>query len=492
MYNLIIVGGGTGGMIAAAYAKKAYGDKVNVTVIFDHKNPSIGVGESLTPTIRLFMSDVGITDEEMIKQVGSTVKIGLKFKNWLNDGDYYYHGFAAKTPDPDPYSSTAAYDIANDIYDSVDSYSDIFYDNCKIPNPRLTNLLTSSFHIDAVKFTNFLINKYKNSINIIDDIVKDVVVENNNIRNIVLEKNGNMSADFYIDASGFASVLMKKMNNKWVDKSDWLPIDKFIPCPVPTNWDDKKLPPYTTSEATDNGWILQVPLQNRWGIGYLYCSRFTSDEEAITKFNKWLKDNHNYDLTNPRCLSFKSGYWEEQWVGNCLVVGLASGFAEPLEATNIQHTLTQSKLFFQHFNYTVIELDRINYNKRQIDSFENIYNFLRFCYDTKRTDSEFWKYMTNNAPDKIKHFNERIEKGGYLTSGNVGHHFSSFFQYQNFICVANGLKKFNKDKIKQELNEKGLMETSKVLSDKLRRKKINMNTTAVDHYTYIMNTAAGK
>ena len=488
MYNLVIVGGGTGGLIAAANAHLYYKSKIKITVIFDHKNPNIGVGESLTPTIKGFMNRVGITEEEMIVKVGSTIKLGLKFKNWLNNNDYFYHGFLAKTLDPDPFYTTSPYDIATGTYNSSDTFSTEFYENSVIPNPRLTQPFTNSLHIDSVLFTKFLIEKYKNDITIIDDVVKDVIVENNNIKGIILEKSGQMSGDFYIDASGFARVLMKRLNSKWIDKSDWLPINKFIPQPVPTNWDGKKIPPYTTSEATDNGWILQVPLQNRWGVGYLYSSKFTSDDEAISKFTKFLKDNYNHDIVNPKCMSFNSGYWEDQWVGNCLATGLASGFAEPLEATNIQHTISQMGTFFRDFNLKVIEIDRIKYNKAQRTIYENIYLFLRFCYDTKRTDSEFWKYMTNNVPEEIKQLNDKLEQFGYFSPFD---YFSqNVFSYQNFTCVANGLNKFNKDKIMQTINERNILDKTIFYSDKLKRKKINLNTTAIDHTNYINTVLA--
>jgi len=489
MYNIVIVGGGTGGMITAALAKYFYKSNVNVTVIFDHKNPNIGVGESLTPTIKAFLSKIGVDEKEMIKKVSSTIKLGLKFKNWLNDGNYYYHGFLAKTLDPDPHYTTSPYDIATGSYDSSETYSDVFYENCVIPNPRLTQPFTNSLHIDSVLFTNFLIDKFKNDITIIDDVVKDVIIENNNIKGLVLEKNGPFSGDFYIDASGFARVLMSKMKNEWVDKTSWLPLNKYIPQPVPTNWEDKRIPPYTTSEATDNGWILQVPLQNRWGVGYLYSSQFTTDEEAVDKFTKFLKDNYNHDIVNPKCFSFNSGYWKEQWLGNCIVTGLASGFAEPLEATNIQHTISQMTHFFRDFHFKVLEQDRIKYNNGQIAVYENIYLFIRFCYDTKRTDSEFWRYMTNNTPVEIQRLNERLEHFGYFSPFDF---FSqNIFSYQNFTCVANGLNKFNKDRIMQTLNERDLISQTKTYSEKLKRKKSNLNTTAIDHTNYIRDVLNG-
>jgi len=477
-FKFVIVGGGTAGLIAASYLATAFKENTEIVLIYDHNNPGIGVGESLTPIFKQFLNDTKITQAELIKNVSATVKIGLKFKNWLNDGKSFCHGF--NQFNSERWGIRAAYDIVNNNYDGDCLYSSEYFEKGIIPSPTIKSIHGNALHIDATLLSRFIENKFKDKITIIDDVVVDVVKSKNNIKEVILKNRGIVKGDFFIDASGFQCVLMKHMNNSWVDKSKQLPINRFIPNPVPTTHNDN-IPPYTISEATDSGWILQVPLQHRWGTGYLYCSDFTTDEQAHDKFSIWSKENYNFKVTSHSVLKFKSGYWKDQWVGNCLVTGLASGFAEPLEATNIHHTITQLIKFCNIFNYTILEQDRVIYNNAQRELYENIYTYLGFCYTTGRTDSEFWKYMTNNIPGNIKQLLEKAEND-YLNADCVD---GVMFMYENFTCVASGLKKFNTNKIKDILIRKGLYNIGKNLSYKLRQDRLEQIKHSINHKSYI-------
>ena len=484
MHKITVIGGSASGVIAAGLAKAHWGPHVQVTLIYDHKNPGIGVGESLTPQIYRFLDMLDITREDMIKNVNATVKLGLKFKNWLNDGKYYYHGFNHIN-----YANSAlaaGYDIIHDRYTGGSQYDFSYYENSVIPDntkPYSSKEIIGgeSLHIDATLFSKYIEQRIKNDIEIVDDVVLDVIKNGDNIESIVLEKGGKHTADFYIDASGFATVLYKHMGSTWVDKSDWLPINRCIPNPVPVAF--TKQPTYTTSEATDNGWILQVPLQNRWGSGYLYSSQFTSDEEAFDKFNIWRLKNYASEVpVTSKILKFKSGYWKESWRGNCIAVGLACGFTEPLEATNIHHTVTQLFDFFTLYNLVPLEIDRKAYNKQQTEMLENIYLYLRFCYTTGRTDSEFWKYMTNSTPDTVKYIEEKIKLFHLVDqdiSGNV------IFKTENFTAVAVGLKKPNPENIKRITKLRNAFDIAKADSEWLRKIKINEKLRLIDHKQYI-------
>jgi tryptophan halogenase len=474
-YKILVVGGGTAGIMAATYIKKYWKSNVDVTLVYDHSKPGIGVGESLTPVIYEYLDLVGITREELIKNVNATVKLGLKFKNWLNDGKHYYHNFSQYQDSY--YNLVAAYDIAHNQYDSDTAYNATYMDNGLIPgDPNAGQAL----HIDAVLFSRYIENKFQNELTIVDGIVDAVVKNNENIDHVVLNDGRKLSADFYIDASGFQTVLMKHMNTEWIDKKDWLPIDRCIPNPV--EYEFTKQPPYTTSEASTDGWILQVPLSNRWGAGYLYSSEFTSDDEAFSKFSQWSKQTYQKDLTNTsRVLSFKSGYWKDQWVGNCIAVGLASGFTEPLEATNIHHTVEQVRQFVHLNSLGYCSLDRINYNKIMQEFYENVYLYLRFCYTTKRTDSEFWRYMTNNTPSIVADLDEKAQMD-FLTFYDS---LSVMFSFGNFTRVAVGLKKCNRDKIKKILTQRNLLERARQESYSVRQRRAQDLTKAVDHRKFI-------
>lgn len=473
--KIAVVGGGTAGIIAATYIKKYWKTNVEVILIYDHSKPGIGVGESLTPAFYKYLDFVGITRDELIKNVNATVKLGLKFKNWLNDGNYYYHNFAQY--EDDYYNLVAAYDLVQDHYDNDTSYSRVYMENGLIP--RAPNA-QQSLHIDAVQFSKYVENKFANWLTIIDDNVVDVVVNNNKITNLQLEKTGSFSADFYIDATGFQSVLMRKLKNTWIDKKDWLPIDRCIPNPV--EFDFKIQPPYTTSEASADGWVLQVPLGNRWGAGYLYSSEFTTDTEAFEKFSSFVKTTYDTELTNTsRVIKFESGYWKDQWVGNCIVVGLSSGFSEPLEATNIHHTIEQVDQFVHLCSLNYCDFDVMNYNKFMSDFYENVYLYLRFCYTTGRTDSKFWEYMTNNTPKIVKDLEDKV-RFDFLTFYDL---LGPIFSFGNFTRVAIGLKKCDRNSVKQILEQRGLLEQAKQASYQNKLRKQQALKDAVSHRAYI-------
>jgi len=265
-FRIAVVGGGTAGAIAASYVKQCWGDAVEVILIYDHSNPNIGIGESLTPQIYTYLNYVGITREELIKNVNATVKLGIKFKNWLGDGSEFYHSFGEDSASNviSKYNLEAAWDIANGTYDHDCCYQKDFFEQSKIPSCQHAN---QSLHIDGQLFSKFIIEKFKDQLTIHDDVVIDVIKKNNSqeIDYLKLKNNGTLSADFYIDSSGFAKVLFKHLENEWIDRSDWCPIDSCIPSPVFLN--HETIPIYTTAEASTDGWILNVPLQNRWGTG---------------------------------------------------------------------------------------------------------------------------------------------------------------------------------------------------------------------------------
>ena len=473
--KIIVVGGGSAGAITASYLKKYWGKQVNVTVVYDHRTPGIGVGESLTPNIYDYLKYVGITREEMIEFVHGTVKLGLKFKNWLGDGTSFYHPFICNNNDYiNDLNFDSVYDIVNNQYDYDICYSSRILEDNLVPS---SSEATQSLHIDAVLLSKVIFEKFKDHLHIVDGVVTGTVkTDNNIIQSLVLQDGTQIDGDFFIDASGFHSVLFKHVGSKWVDMSDWLPINKCIPNPM--QYDFVEQPPYTTSEASKDGWILQVPLSNRWGTGYLYSSEFTTDQEAFDQFEVFLNKNYNKTLTNTsKVLSFKSGYWEQQGVGNCICVGLSSGFAEPLEATNILHTVSQIIKFTNMYNFKYQEYDVKNYNNYMVEFYKNIYLYLRFCYTTGREDSDFWKYMTNNTPDVVRDLEHKI-----MFEPLASHMFlTGPFNHRNFTKVAWGLKKINIDSYNKFLQTRNAYKIGRARSNFNFEEKLRIYNKAINH-----------
>lgn len=481
MKRICVIGAGSAGAIASSYIKKVYGEEAEVILLYDHKTPGIGVGESLTPIIYDYLNIVGITREDLIKNTEATIKLGLQFNNWLGDGSYFYHGFAEKGIQYNYNNTGMAYDIANNIEYNNLFYSKHYYDDCRLP---LFGPTGESLHINAHLLSTFIINKFKNSLTIIDGEVVGVNKDQKgHISSLILKTGELVYADFFIDASGFSSSVFKHMQSDWVDKTSWLPINRCIPNPV--QWDFDKQPPYTISEATKDGWILQVPLSSRWGNGYLYCSDFTTDEEAFNRFESFTKAKYGVSLTNTsKVLSFKSGYWKQQWVGNCIAIGLSSGFAEPLEATNIHHTLVQLKEFIQLYNDDIKQYDIITYNTTMDRYYKNIYLYLRFCYNTRRTDSSFWNYITNNTPEEVDYLRQKISTDP-LTITSFNNNVSDMFSVPSFTTVASGLKMINKDSYKKWLKNRNLWHNGQLESEMNSKIKEQNKLYTMPHREFI-------
>jgi len=469
MKKFIILGSGTAGLISAGMIKRYWGDKVQVSLYYDANKKNIAVGESTTPLIHYFLNTIGITTEDLIRDLNVTVKLGINFKNWISNTEYF-HGFTEAETFCQPDFSSAVYSIPNDCYDGGVLYNEA---TTTVPNREFD--YEHALHIDTQEFSNYMFEKLKSEIEIIDDIAEKINVKNNSIESIDFRDSGNVTADFYIDCSGFNSLLIKNLETEWIDISNLLPIDRAIPQQVSYDFDE--IPSYTLAEATDNGWIWQIPIGNRYGTGYLYSSKFTSDEEAREKYNSWLLEKFGTELKTDRVIHYKPGYYNQAWVGNCLAVGLSSGFVEPLESTGIHIIIKQILDFIKlNNNLNFLNYDRKIFNKINSNTYEVIIDFICLHYNTNRDDSEFWKYMSNNKKEWVKDIDEKCRKE-FLDSFSVGE--QSFWQLDSYIQVAKGLQMFNKESVGKYLdlqnNKEELLKMMQELHDSNVRSKKEKN-----------------
>ena len=484
-YKITVVGGGTAGVMAATYFKAYWGDLVDVTMIYDHKKPGIGVGESLTPMFDNYLKTVGITTIELIQNCHATIKLGLKFKDWTHEGSVGFHSFpineafAATDKTVADFNAITAYDLLTNQYSNSYNYDEFYFNNNLIFG---TDNLTyrHALHIDANLVGRYIESKFKDRINIIDGIVQQVNVENREITNLVLASGDIITSDLFIDSSGLEYALFKHLDPEWINESSLLPTNRTIPNPLFKEYD--YIPPYTTANATKNGWILDVPLSNRRGTGYVYSSEFTTDEEAKTDFNKWLLKTHGTELASDRVIKFSNGYWKEQWIGNCIAIGLASGFVEPLEATSLHNTYSQLETIVSTHSLFASKFSIASYNMFSNRMYENSFEYIRFFYHTKRTDSEFWKYLTNNTPDWLKELEEDLKNSfaGPRHFPKIG-----MFCAPNYAAIGAGHGRFTKEGLERYLTSKYLMEHAKHASYQVKKIKLDLRKYAVDHKQWI-------
>jgi tryptophan halogenase len=437
--KIVVVGGGTAGWLTALKAQRSYPD-LDITVIESSDIGILGAGEGSTPFLIDFFDHLNIPLSDLIKNCDATIKNGIKFINWNNDGDFYYHGFSTKDrnlgldPMSDMFLSNSSLMLAsislNNNLKEVDFTEKISEKN-KVPfiledkkvnfgfvakkNPILDyqKIGQVSIHFNATKLANRLKEiGLERGIKLVDGTINNVSLDsNNNVSSLTLENNQNIYCDFIFDCSGFHRLIIGKVYNaKWKSYKDFLPVDSAIPFFIEMT---DKIPPYTEAIAMKYGWMWKIPLQTRFGCGYVYDSSLISEEDAIKEIEEFLGYEPIYPRKNKGGFKFNAGCYENTWINNCVAIGLAANFVEPLEATSIWVSIVGLTRLFNNplWIFENSQLIRDEYNDHILNMNNSIRDFIYFHYITLRKDTKFWqKFSYENAPKTLQ---EKINKWQY-------------------------------------------------------------------------------
>jgi tryptophan halogenase len=451
--DVVIVGGGTAGLIAALYVKR-YFPQFNVKIVKSSELGIVGVGEGSTEHWKMFMDDVNINPIELINETKATVKIGILFKNWNYPGSTYIHSIL--TP-----SSFISHQGIVEIYNRLilnnssknpfilnNQFEDIYYQN-KVSLSQ--NLLPSNqFHFDTFKLNQYLIKKcLEREILVKDFYIQDVNLnEKGYIDSLITSTNTLIKGDFFIDCSGFKKILISKLGARWKSYQDYLPMNRAITFSTDLNL-QKNIEPYTLTTALSSGWTWKIPTQERYGNGYVFSDNYINPDEALKEFNQHLGTNTEKVTKD---IKFEAGKVDKFWIKNCIGIGLAGSFAEPLEAQSIGFSIIQSKLLTESINswmYNPLNICN-KFNKTLDGIFDNIIDYVQLHYLTQRKDSKFWK----DKPFKLTEFNKNTIPNfalGIFSPFDFPQH--AMFKHLNFYQVYYGLDLLNISKIKfQQLN----------------------------------------
>ena len=382
--KILVMGGGTAGWLTALYITKTF-PQHHVTLMESKPIGILGAGEGSTPHLTSFLNMLGVDLQELLKECKGTIKQGISFENWNGDGEKYFHPFAVRNQyyhfSIDNLFGHTCYDyylkhlihrkmpLKDHTYSSIQSYKNIID----------TDNIDHSIHFDAHLLADYLKKITKVDKHIYDEIKEIKHDEHGNITSI-----NNVECDFVFDCTGFRRELIGKVfNRKWKSYQKHLPIKKAIPFFLPT---DNK--PYTQAIAMKYGWVWKIPLQHRYGAGYIFDSDYITEEEAFNEAKEMFPE-----IEYTRTIKFDAGRYEQTWVKNCLAVGLSSGFTEPLEATSIWMATEQLRTLetFVDIMFTNDEDTKQEYNKLIANNNDIVMEFLHFHYMTKRNDSPFWK-----------------------------------------------------------------------------------------------------
>jgi len=412
--SIAIVGGGTAGWMSAAAISKFFGRSIDVVLIESEEIGIIGVGEATVPHLSTFNHQLEIDEAEFVRQVQGTFKLGIQFNDWGKIGDSYIHGFGTigrdlgLMPFHQYWLKARAQGQAKDISEySLNTRAAPLGKFMSPPSDAPPNSplaeIAYAYHFDAVSYARFL-RRYAEDRGARRIEGKVVAVNQNGetgfVESVELESGQLISADLFLDCTGFRALLIEgTLNAGFEDWTHWLPVDRALVVPC-----EKVGPPtpYTRSTAHKAGWQFRIPLQHRTGNGHIYSSQFSTEEEAAEIL---LNTLDGPALADPKLLRFTTGKLRKLWDRNVIAIGLAGGFLEPLESTAIY--LIQSGINRLMKLFPTADCDPVLqdiYNRQANFEYERIRDFIVLHYHaTERDDTEFWNYVrTMSVSDELK------------------------------------------------------------------------------------------
>jgi tryptophan halogenase len=345
--DIVIAGGGTAGWVAAATFARFLGNRASITLVESDAIGTVGVGEATIPQIHNLIIGLGLDQADFLRQTNGTFKLGIEFADWVRSGESYIHSFGQTgrgvglIPFRQLWLRGRALGVAADFGEySFNIAAARLGRMSKNAGSNTLPELAYAYHFDASLFAKMLRNyAEERGVRRVEGMILDVErdPQSGDITALALEQERRIPGTFFIDCSGFRSLLLgKTLEVPYLDWSQWLPCDSAFAVPCESS---DAFRPYTQAMARPSGWQWRIPLQHRTGNGHVYCSRFMSDDEAAAL----LLDNlDGPPLGDPRPIKFTSGRRETFWSHNCVALGLAAGFMEPLESTSIH--LVQSAI----------------------------------------------------------------------------------------------------------------------------------------------------
>lgn len=441
--KLVVVGGGTAGWMAASSFSRYLKQQCEVVLIESEEIGTVGVGEATIPQISLFNKSLNIDEDEFIKSTNATFKLGIEFVNWGKKGDSYVHAFGGLGRDMESlpfhhywlklHKQGRSADVGEYCLNSLASRKSKFMKSIEAGNSPLSHIVYA-YHFDAGLYARFLrAHAEKMGARRIEGKIINVKLNQDNgfIESVTMADGNMVEGDLFIDCSGFQGLLISKaLGVGYIDWSHWLPCDSAWAMPSERL---TPLPSYTRATAHSAGWQWRIPLQHRTGNGHVFSSRFMDSDEAREIL---LNNIQGKAFADPRLIKFITGRREKFWYKNCVALGLASGFMEPLESTSIhlvQSAIARLLSIFPYKNFNLQEIDL--FNEQLGFEYERIRDFIILHYKaTERDDSPFWNYCREmNVPEALQ---KKIDL--FKVNGQVYRYNNELFNEVSWVEVMLG------------------------------------------------------
>lgn len=407
--DIVIAGGGSAGWIAAATFARFLGNRASITLVESDEIGTVGVGEATIPQIHNLIIGLGLEQADFVRRTNATFKLGIEFVDWTGKGRSYTHSFGQSgravglIPFRQLWLRGRALGVAKDFGEYAFNIAAARLG--RMSTGTATNTipeLSYAYHFDASLFARMLRGySEERGVKRIEGMILDIErdSEDGDIKALTLNGERRIAGSFFLDCTGFRSLLLgKTLGVNYLDWSNWLPCDSALAVPCEAS---DAFRPYTQALSRPAGWQWRIPLQHRTGNGHVYCSKFMSDDEAAATL---LANLDGAPIADPRPIRFTSGRRETFWSHNCVALGLAAGFMEPLESTSIH--LVQSAVA-RLLNLLPGDLGqtasaREYFNRLSATEWARVRDFITLHYFANEREGDFWDLCRNMVlPDTL-------------------------------------------------------------------------------------------
>ena len=506
--RIVIVGGGTAGWLAAWIMHDNItrtGAAVELVMVESSAIPTIGVGEGTTAVFKGFLDHFRLNEADFLRETRATYKLGIRHRNWYK-GEPYYDGpiddphLSGNVPGPPGNEILNIYAVAEGRRVTQSHHFSHLMRANKVPFMRnddgtlaRVSPFENAYHFDNTKVADWLRTRAK-GLEIMDAVVVGVQTDadGKRITSLELEGGHQLTGDFFVDCTGFKRLLLQAVAGlDWISYAQELPLNRAFPFQLP-HPDNGPVLPYTHAWAQDNGWLWQIPTQDRIGNGYAYCDAFTTPEQAQAE----IETRFGMTIEPLADLSFEVGRLRHSWVGNCLAIGLSAGFLEPLEATSIHSTIIQLLVFERDYMANALDIDAIErekYNDIVARQFDDFRTFLVIHYRGGRTDTPFWQHVQDNCNEDRAQ--ERLMQ--WQSHMPIGSDFNDFLrglphvEAQLYYPILDGLRLLDRNIARRELSASG----QSLFASRAWRLKVaeakQVANHSIDHRTFLSAIDAG-
>jgi tryptophan 6-halogenase len=524
--RVVILGGGTSGWMAAAYLGKAFQGTVEVTVLEAPAIPRIGVGEATVPNLQRVVFDfLGIAEEDWMRECNASFKMAVKFINWRTAGpgqanarswngrpDHFYHPFGllptvADVPLSHYWARKRLDGETDEPFDYACFQTPAIMDAVKAPKDADGRPVTHyAWHFDAQLVADYLSRFAVRELGVIhvqDQMERVEFDERGFIRALLTRGGQRLEGDLFVDCSGFRGLLINQaLEEPFLDMSDHLLCNRAVATAIPHDDAAEGVEPYTSAIAMSSGWSWRIPLLSRFGSGYVYSGDFASDEDAIGEFcSMWRLDP---DTTPLNRIRFRVGRNRRSWVKNCVSIGLASCFLEPLESTGIYFTYAAVYQLVKHFpdlrfDPTLIE----QFNKKIETVFDDTRDFIQaHFYFSPRTDTPFWQankdlQLTDSIREKVAMYKAGLPVNAPITDergyyGKLDAEFDNFWTNGSYYCIFTGLGMLPDQSLPMLAHRPDAIKAAEAVFAEIRRRQQELTAALPSNFDYLRALRSGR